>query len=292
MRKPILVVLITILSILLLFSVVSSSACKISKETKTNTFTVGSNPVVQVETGNGNIDLVVGTDGTITVISELQNPDIIEYQVSQDGDSITVKAKTRSNSRADITVTLPAKTEFVLSTGNGDVNVADVQAPGQMSSGNGSLSLTGVNGNVTGNVGNGDINISDVMGSLFFNAGNGKITLRKASGVFTLNAGNGRILATEVTGEFNLNAGNGNVEFKGELTSEGDNDFSSGNGSITAELMGSPSVILDLETDDGVIKVDLPVTISEQSKYRLAGTIGDGEANLTVQAGSGDIIIK
>ncbi|MFC1994350.1 DUF4097 domain-containing protein [Chloroflexota bacterium] len=230
--------------------------------------------MVEVETGNGNVDLVVGADGTITVRAELQNPDIIEYEVSQEGDLISVNVKTRSNSRADVTVTLPTNTEFVLSTGNGDINVADVQAPGQMSSGNGSLTLTGGKGDITGNLGNGDINIRDVMGSFIFNAGNGKIVL------------------TEVTGVFILNAGNGDVEFKGKLTSDGDNNFSVGNGSITAELIGSPSVILDLETDDGVIKVNLPVTISEQSKYRLAGTIGDGEANLTVRTGSGDITVK
>jgi len=251
----------TLLLILVLFGTISLVACG-PTETRTNAFSVGSSPSVEVKVGNGNVSLVVGPEGEIMVTAELQNPEEIEYQVSQDGDSITVDAKTRSGSRADVTVTMPRNTEFGLSTGNGNVDAVSVQASGAVNVGNGSIVLDGVKGHVFGNVGNGNITLSDAAGS------------------------------------FNLNVGNGNIGFQGELTPGGESRFNVGNGSVTMELPGSPkggifpSVTLDLEVEqDGKVRCDWPVTVQEQAEQRLVGTIGDGEAALTVRIGNGNITI-
>ncbi len=241
---------------LILISATCLIACG-SAETRTNDFSVGASPAVQVEVGNGNVSLVVGQEGTITVTGELRKPDSIEYEVSQDGDVVTVEVKTRSGSRADMTVTVPANTEFEVSTGNGNIDVAGVQAPG------------------VANVGDGDLTLSDVAGS------------------FVLNVGNGNMTVSEAVGSFVLNDGNGDMRFQGELDSDTESFMSVGNGSVTVELSGSPSVALDLEIEEkGTIKVDLPVSASEQSDYRLVGNIGTGEASLGVTTGAGDITIK
>lgn len=68
--------------------------------------------------------------------------------------------------------------------------------------------------------------------------------------------------------------------------------LSAGSGSVTMELAGTPSVAVDLETDDGEVTSDLPVDVIESSKYKLVGIIGDGEADLNVRVGSGDITIR
>ena len=251
MKKSIVALLLT----LVLFGTISLVACG-PTETRTNTFSVGSSPSVEVTVGNGDVSLVVGSEGEITVAAELLNPEKAEYQVFQDGDSITVDAKTRSGSRADVTVTVPGNTEFGLSTGNGNVSTAGVQASGAV------------------NVGDGSIVLERLRGHVFGNAGNGNITLRDAAG------------------SFNLNVGNGSITFQGELTPGGDSRFNVGNGSVTVELAGSLSVTLDLEAEqEGKVSYDLPVTVSEQSEYRLVGTVGNGEAALTVRTGNGNITI-
>ena len=244
------------LVLLLLLAAIPLVACGSSKETLTGTFSVGSSPAVEVTVGKGDVALVVGSGGEITVTAELQDPDKIVYEVSRDGDLVTVSAKTRSGSRADVTVAVPGNTEFKLSTGDGSVEVVGVQAPGEVASGNGSIMLEGVRGDVQGNLGNGHITLGDVAGS------------------------------------FILNVGNGGITFQGELTPGGDSTFSIGNGSVTVELTGSPSVALDLETDDGKVRSDLPVGESEVSEGRLVGNIGNGEAALTVRAGAGNITIR
>lgn len=270
MKKAIVAVLWT----LVLFSTISLVACG-PTETRMNTFSVGSNPRLEVTVGNGSVNLVVGTEGEINVTAELRNPGKVDYKVSQDGDKITVDAKTRSNSRADVTVTLPANTEFEVDTGNGDIDVADVQAPGRVSCGNGSITFERLKGDVTGNLGNGDITINDVAGSFILSDGNGDINLK------------------DVAGSFNLSIGNGDIRFQGELPPGSESTFNVGNGSVTVELMGSPSVALDLEAEQrGKVRCNLPVTVSEQSEYRLVGTIGNGEATLKIRTGTGNITIR
>jgi DUF4097 and DUF4098 domain-containing protein YvlB len=261
--------------LLLLLSTISLVACKSGPdETRTNTYSVGSSPSINVQVGNGDLDIVIGAEGEITVVAELYDLGRIEYKVAQDGDAITVSAKTKSDSRADIAVTVPQNCTFELSTGNGRVDTADLQASGRVNTGNGGVMLEQIIGDVQINVGNGDITVDDVEGSFSLNSGNGNIDLLAANGTFI------------------LNVGNGDITFRGELASGSVNTFNTGSGSITAELTGSPSVVLDLETDDGEVKSDLPMAVSEKSKYRLVGTIGEGGAELTIRAGSGDITIK
>ena len=262
-----------ILTILLMSSTVYLIACT-STESVENNFSVGSNPQIHVDVGNGDIDIIVGEEGIINTSATLQKPDKIEYDVTQDGDTITVSATTKSNSRADVTVSVPENCAFILSTGNGRVEVVDLHASGELHSGNGKVALVGVQGNIEVSLGNGDISLEDVKGSFDVYGGNGNIVLSGASGSFDLYNGNGKIV------------------FQGELIPGSENTFSIGNGPVTVELLGSPSVALDLETEDGEVKSDLPVTVQEKTKHRLVGTIGEGEASLSVHTGNGDITIK
>jgi len=277
---------------LILFNMVALIGCA-PTETRTNTFAVGLNPSVEVSVGNGNVILVVGSDGEINVTANLKNPDNIEYTISQEGDKVTLDAKTRGGSRADVTVTAPVNTEFELTTGNGNVDVTGVQASGLVNSGNGSIVLKEIIGDVTGNLGNGKTTLSDVEGEYILNTGNGDIQLAGATGLFILSIGNGDIRLTNGRGSVILSVGNGSISFEGELDPGSDNTISTGNGSVTVEITGSPSLSLDLEIyDRGKIRVDLPVAVSEQSEYRLIGTVGDGETSLNVSTGSGNITIK
>ncbi|HEY33032.1 MAG TPA: DUF4097 domain-containing protein [Dehalococcoidia bacterium] len=285
-------VIVTVILTLVLLSTVVLVGCA-PTETRINNFSVGPNPSVEVTVGNGNVNLVVGTEGQIAITADLKNPDRIDYTVAQVGDVITIIAETETGSRANVTVTVPENTEFVLITGNGNVDVTDVQASGQVNSGNGSIKLQETNGDITGNTGNGSITMSDIEGSYNLNIGNGSIKATGAAGSFWMNTGNGDISITDATGFFILSVGNGGISFEGELTPGNDNNVSVGNGSITMEITGSPSLSLDLEIESqGRVRCDLPVTVSEQSEHRLIGTVGNGEATLIARTGSGNITIR
>jgi hypothetical protein len=284
--------IIAALLILVSLGTMSLTACG-PTETRTNNFSVGASPEVEVEVGNGNVSLVVGEAGEINVEAVLRSPDNIDYKVYQEGDKVIVEAETRLSSRADVTVMVPKNTGFGVVIGNGNADVVDIEASGGVVCGNGSLSLEGVKGDVSGSIGNGGITASNITGSCTFNIGNGNSTVSNATGSLAMNTGNGSITVRNSKGSFGLNSGNGQIKFQGELTPGGKNNMTAGNGAITAELMGTPSVALDLEIQQrGRISYSSAVKVREKSEYRLKGTIGDGEAELTIRTGTGNITIK
>ena len=114
---------------LIFLSTLSMTACG-STETQTHSFSVGANPTARIGVGRGNVDIVVSQDDRITVVANLQKPQSVEYELSQVGDIITIEAKTRSGSRADLTVTMPANTILVLSIGEGDLNATGLHTGG------------------------------------------------------------------------------------------------------------------------------------------------------------------
>ncbi|MEE8373036.1 MAG: DUF4097 family beta strand repeat-containing protein, partial [Dehalococcoidia bacterium] len=188
-KRAVVAVLVT----LAVLAVVSAIACTAPTETRPDSFPVGANPDVTVEVGSGNVDLVVGAAGEISVTAELRNPENVEYEASQEGDSIVVRAKTKSDGRADVTLTVPENTRFALTTGSGKVNAVGVQASGQVQTGSGSVNLEGIRGdNVNIATGSGDIVLTNVSGAIVANCGSGKIAVRNSSGSFALITGSGR----------------------------------------------------------------------------------------------------
>ena len=280
-------------------------------ETKADMFGVGSNPVVNTDIGNGDVELILGPADSITVTAELRKPESIEYSATRDGNTITVIAKTKNNSRADETITVPADTTFSLSTGSGDVDVPAVNASGSVNSGSGSLTLVNTGGDVTGSTGSGNvtltgtsgtfslstgsgnIDMTDVSGRFNQSTGSGHITLTDSTGSFSLSSGSGDVDARDSEGSFGLSSGSGDVDFKVELAQGSENKFSSGSGSVTAQLTGTPSVDLDLKIEqEGKVRVELSATVVENTEHRFAGTVGAGDAALTVRVGDGDIVVE
>jgi DUF4097 and DUF4098 domain-containing protein YvlB len=285
-----------LLTLGLLSLVLLSVACRIGAgtETKENTFKVGGEPTIEIRTGNGFIHVETGANGAIDVKADLRDPENVEYSATQSGDKITVRARTRSSgAKADITVTLPENTAYTLDTGNGAIEITGLAADGTAASGNGSVKLKDGKGSIGANAGNGAIEVTAHQGDLMMNAGNGSITVRDSSGSFNLNAGNGKISVNGGEGSFQLNAGNGEITLNAGLIPGSKNSLSSGNGKVTVEFLGTPSVQLDLEIEqEGHIRNSLDVTVDEQSDWHLIGTVGDGDSSLRIRTGRGDIVLK
>jgi DUF4097 and DUF4098 domain-containing protein YvlB len=183
----------------------------------------------------------------------------IEYEVSQDGDVITVNAEIEgswSNVRTNLTITVPTKTDVELETSNGSVELEGVE-------GSGSLETS-----------------------------NGKIALENAKGDFRLRSSNGKLEMQDVTGEVDADTSNGSISYNGEITAGGDNRLISSNGSIDVVLQGTPSVSLDASTSNGNIDCDLEISATTTGDKHLVGTIGDGEADLRIQTSNGDVSIS
>ena len=64
------------------------------------------------------------------------------------------------------------------------------------------------------------------------------------------------------------------------------------NGSVSVTLRGTPSLRFDASTSNGTVKSELPVLATSTGDQHLAGTIGDGEAELSVETSNGSVTIQ
>ena len=252
-------------------------------ETRDDSFVVGESPRVVVSGGNGRIIVNPGTDGTVRVEATLRKPDDLEYETTQEGDTISVEAREKKlgifnfgdSPGADIEITAPSNTRVELRTSNGSVEVYGMHRSGTVRTSNGKIAM------------------EDVIGDFDISTSNGGVTITLASGAFDVETVNGRI------------------EFEGELAPGGDNRMTTINGSVEVKLQGTPSVKLDASTGNGSVTTRLPILTASAGNERsdsdspslpfpwrsdtrenLVGTIGAGDAELIVRTSNGSVMIQ
>ena len=197
--------------------------------------------------------------------------------------------------------------------------------------GAGEVSVANVDGNLMIDVAAADITTDNTSGVLMLDAGSGRATVRNARGQLALDlgsgpvslegvdassvlvdAGSGSITATGLTArELNLDTGSGNVRLarvsaetvhldsgSGSVDVELSTALRSlsidaGSGNITVRVPESIGATIEAETGSGGIDVELPFQVRRMSRDRVSGTIGNGQAQVRIDSGSGQIrIIK
>lgn len=249
-------------------------------ETRDDRFAVAGPVRLVVNSQNGRVEVEAGSDDEVHVLATLRGADRLDYEVRQEGDTITVTSrKTRRvifgfGPGTDLVITVPTNTVVDLDTSNGRIELTGIHGSGSLDTSNGSITLVDVVGDFVGDTSNGSITIDTMEGSARLQTSNGKVDVR------------------DVIGEFDIESSNGRITFSGELLPGGRNRLESSNGRVEVELEGIPSVTLDASTSHGDVSSDLPILVTVMKEKELTGTIGDGEADLLIRTSNGDITIR
>ena len=248
-------------------------------EVQDDSFTVEGPPILDVITENGKIEIDTGVDGEVHVHAKIRGVDVIDYEVSQEGNKIRVVARinrsgTFSNVGADITITTPAVSDLDLNSSNGRIDI------------------DGIEGTSLLRTSNGEISLEDVKGEIEAITSNGRISIDQMEGIAKLRSSNGAIDLENVSGEFDASTSNGSVSFVGRMTTGGNNRLTSSNGKINVELWAPISISLDASTSNGDITCEVPILATKTEDDHLVGTIGDGEADLYIRTSNSDVNIK
>ena len=253
--------------LLLTFAIAACALNVVQGAVQEDTFSVGRSSKLTVLSDNGNIDVIAGLPGVIVVQTSFQKADLLTYEVTHDGDTVTVSAKQLPGLRnfskvnrptANITITAHGDTFVDIATGRGDIAIEGMRASGKLVTSGGSISLDDAKGAFEGDSADGDINIFNMAGK----------------------------------GAFELATSDGHIYFQGELTPGGRNGFLTSNGNIVAEIAGEPSLRILASALNGEVTSSLALASGSQDSTSISGIIGLGEAELVIEANNGTVTLN
>ena len=252
-----------------------------------DTFAVGDNPRLVVRGFNGRIRVRAGEPGSIRVRARLKKPRGIKYSAEQEGDLVTVEAKSdqqsegfppgfsRQNSGANIEVTVPVTTSVDLANSNGPVELQGTESGGAIQTKNG------------------PIRVETFKGNLNATTQNAPIAVKTLSGSAELSTSNGRVSLEDAHGRFDARTTNGSIKFQGSIASGNGSRLSTTNGNIKVALDAEPSLNLTAATVNGRVRCEVPGFVAAvEKRQKIEGTMGAGEAELIAETKNGSIVVQ
>lgn len=293
--------------------------------------TVPNETSVDVETSFGEIN-VSGTKGTVTASNDFGDVTVenVEGGLSVESSSGAITATSIKASGAEVNL----HTDFgsvslekvnaknvTAESNSGTIKLTDVRATGtiftksefgdikyengsaaalEVDTNSGQVALTKLKVSKEIKVTNdfGEIELEQALaGSYDLHTNSGSVTVNGAKGSLKASTDFGNITVTNAESTvLNVRTSSGNIEFTGSL-GEGSHVVHSEFGSIDLNLPADAALNVDLKTDFGNIKSELPITVTvnesgDSEKSQIIGAINGGGDLLTAETNSGSINIK
>jgi DUF4097 and DUF4098 domain-containing protein YvlB len=186
--------------------------------------------------------------------------------------------------------------DLLVDTGSGSVDVSDVDGDTNIDTGSGSVAVEGITGKLLVDTGSGHVDASDCRGDrVSVDTGSGHVVLRDVTCDYLyVDTGSGSIEATGVSTESaKLDTGSGGITL--DLSHMGTGKFvlDTGSGGIDLRVPKDASATVYASPGSGGVRVEFPDDgVSRHSRDDLRFRIGDGEADVELDTGSGSITVS
>ncbi len=214
---------------------------------------------------------------------------------------------------ADVTVRVPRGKSLVVVNGAGDLVAEDLEASLVLDVSTGQVSARRIAGDLVADTGSGSVIAEEVTGELTVDTGSGSVAVAGCQGSsvsvdtgsgsvyvdrvdcrrLTVDTGSGGVEARDIGADHvTIDTGSGSVEL--ELTRMGSGRFKvdTGSGSIDLRVPPDASARVSADTSSGTITTDLEGRRVRRSRDEVRLTLGDGDADVTLDTGSGSIRIR
>jgi hypothetical protein len=231
---------------------------------------------------------------------------------SGEGHKVELSEKGGLDASADITVRVPRGQRVDVYWGHGSGSVRGVDAAVSIDGASLAVAATDVRGSLRVSVGSGEVRVTHGSGSIHLETGSGDVTVSDIEGdEMKVETGSGAIHATSIdlpalaleTGSGAIRAESIRAERASLETGSGsvglllDSDIEtlsveSGSGEIEISVPKEFGADVSMETGSGSLETEMPIEIRSKSRNELHGTIGDGRGKLSLETGSGSIVIR
>ena len=177
-------------------------------------------------------------------------------------------------------------------TSTGNIRVDKVTGDVDAKTATGEIQIHRVDGLVKAVTSTGKINVDEVSGDVDAKTSTGEIQIHKVNGFVKAVTSCGKIEITGVGGVSEARTDTGEISV--EVPAIRDNlEIRSSNGSITVFLSPEIAAQLEVSTSNGNITYkDLPLTVTELSKHKLTGRLGEGGGRINIKTSTGSINLK
>jgi lia operon protein LiaG len=231
---------------------------------------------------------------------------------SGEGHKVELSGRGGLDASADITLRVPTGKRVDVFWGHGSGSVRGVDAYVSVDGASLSVAASDVKGDLRVSVGSGEVTVTHGSGEIYLETGSGDVTasdidgdalkIETGSGAIqvseidlpkiSLETGSGAIRAESIRAErASLETGSGSVA----LMLDSDVDMlaiESGSGEIEVSVPKNFGAEVSMETGSGSLSTEMPIEILKKSRNELHGTIGDGRGKLSLETGSGSIVLR
>lgn len=196
------------------------------------------------------------------------------------------------------TATLPRSASLNLTSDDGQVNVSGIRGGIRISSNDGGIDLADIGGPEAAHVlrtDDGAVHARSVSGRMDIQTNDGSVTVDGLPQDVKVNSDDGRIALLQVRGNVAVQTNDGpiRVQYVPDAPPAPRIELSTDDGRIELITPRDFSAAVDIQTDDGSIKTDLPITLLGQIKpNRLQGRIAAGEGALKIRSNDGPVSIQ
>lgn len=142
-----------------------------------------------------------------------------EHDVVESTDRLVVTSECTgwlpSLCRGSLEVHLPADTELVVRTSNGEIRAAGIRGDADLETSNGAVIVGDLGGDVRAETSNGQISAADLRGSLTAETSNGEIDVARVQGDVRVSTSNGSVWIGAVDGNVQASSSNGDITVRG-----------------------------------------------------------------------------
>lgn len=195
-------------------------------------------------------------------------------------------------------LSVPAGARLIMRTTSGSVEATGVKGPVEGHSTSGDVSIADASGRVILESVSGDVNGRRLSGEVRAQSVSGDVELEEVNGDVRVESTSGEISLTRVTSkDVYATTVSGEVNFQGTIDRGGRYEFHSHSGDIHLDMPSDLSARFAIETFSGSLDAGgFPITLQPgdrtgRRQRRFEFTIGGGDAKITAESFSGDIIL-
>lgn len=204
----------------------------------------------------------------------------------------------------DLEINVPRGATVEIKNRNGDTDVSEV-AEARINNTNGDISLNKITRGVEAKTLSGDVTITDSSGRINLMSASGDV---EATNIRAVEAGDD-FKAHSTSGDINLddiaqarlsaNTTSGTITMTGVLAQRGSYELNTFSGDVVLNIPSNSSFRLDARSPQGEIKTDFAIKSASDNDpqnllegHVLTGTVGTGDATLTIQTFSGSVRLQ